>query len=69
MQKYKPINKIKKKNGNKIKKLELHKRVNINILEKKPQKGGTPAIEKRAKISTLVKKLLEPKSLNEQSVL
>ena len=52
-----------------MKKLELHKSVNINIFEKKPQKGGTPAIEKRAKISTLVKKLFEPKSLNEQSVL
>jgi len=52
-----------------MKKLELHKRVNINIFEKKPQKGGTPAIEKRAKIKTLVKKLFEPKSLNEYKVL
>jgi hypothetical protein len=35
--------------------LELHSRVNINILEKKPQNGGTPAIENRAMIKTLEK--------------
>jgi hypothetical protein len=43
--------------------------VKINSLEKKPQKGGTPAIENKAKIKTLVKKLLEPRSLKEYSVL
>lgn len=49
--------------------MELHKRVKINSLEKKPQKGGTPAIENNAKIKTFVKKLFEPKSLKEYKVL
>jgi hypothetical protein len=63
------MNRIRKKKGNKIKKLELHKRVKIKSLEKKPQKGGTPAIENNAKIKTFVKKLFEPKSLKEYKVL
>jgi hypothetical protein len=46
---------MKKKMGNKIKKFELHNNVNIKILEKNPQKGGTPAIEKREMINTLEK--------------
>lgn len=49
--------------------MELHKRVKIKSLEKKPQKGGTPAIENKAKIKTFVKKLFEPKSLKEYKVL
>jgi len=46
----------------------VHKRVKINNFEKKPQNGGTPAIEKRAIMRTLVKKLFIPKSLNECKV-
>jgi len=42
--------------------------VKIKSFEKKPQKGGTPAIENNAIINTLVKKLLEPKSLKEYNV-
>ena len=52
MQKYKPINKITKKNKY-IRKNELFKRsVNINSLLKKPIKGGTPAIENNKIVST-----------------
>lgn len=39
--------------------------MNINTLEKKPQKGGTPAIENKAIIKTLEKKFKDPKSKNE----
>jgi hypothetical protein len=46
---------MKKKNGNKIKKWELHKSVNIKIFEKNPQKGGTPAIENKEIMRTLEK--------------
>jgi hypothetical protein len=47
----------------------LHKRVKINNFEKNPQNGGTPAIENKASIRTLVKKLFEPRSLKEYKVL
>jgi len=62
------MKRIKKKNGNRTKKFEVQRRVKINSFEKKPQKGGTPAIEKRAIIRTFVKKLLDPRSLKECSV-
>ena len=39
------------------------------ILEKKPQNGGTPAIENKAIMSIFEKKLFEPKSLNDWVVL
>lgn len=52
-----------------MKKLELHNKENINILEKKPMKGGTPAMENKEIISTLVKKFEEPKSIKEYKVL
>jgi hypothetical protein len=45
--------------------LELANKVNIKTLEKKPQKGGTPAIENKAIIKTLEKKFKEPKSRKE----
>ncbi len=38
-----------------MKNVELHKSTNIKIFEKKPQKGGTPAIENKDIIMTLVK--------------
>jgi len=47
----------------------LAKSVKIKILEKKPQKGGTPAIENSDKISTLEKKFNDPKSIKECKVL
>jgi hypothetical protein len=40
--------------GNKIKKFDVQSSVKIKILEKKPQKGGTPAIENKAIIRTFV---------------
>ena len=58
-----------KKNENKMKKFEVHNKVNIKILEKKPQNGGTPAIENKATMSIFEKKLFEPKSLNDWVVL
>lgn len=41
----------------------------MNILEKKPKNGGTPAIENKEIIRTLVKKFEEPKSIKEYKVL
>ena len=58
-----------KKKGKRIKKFEFAKRVNRKILEKKPQKGGTPAIENREIIKTFEKKLRDPKSTKDWSVL
>jgi hypothetical protein len=43
--------------------------VKRKIFEKKPQKGGTPAIEKRAIIKTFEKKFNDPKSINDCNVL
>ena len=40
---------------NKVKKVELQSKTNINIFEKKPQKCGTPAIENKDIIKTRVK--------------
>lgn len=57
-----------KKKLKRIKKLELHNKVKIKSLEKNPQKGGTPAIEKRAIINTFEKKLFAPKSFKEYVV-
>lgn len=51
------------------KKLELKSSKKINILEKKPQKGGTPAIEKRTTTKIFVKVEVAPKSLNVYNVL
>ena len=48
-----------------MKKFELHNNVKMKSLEKKPQKGGTPAMENSATIRTLEKKLFAPKSLSE----
>ena len=58
-----------KKNGKNKKKFELHNKVKIKILEKKPRKGGTPAIENRAIIKIFEKKFEEPNSVNEYRVL
>ena len=58
-----------KKNGKRIKKFEFARRVNKKILEKKPQNGGTPAIEKSEMIKTLEKKLRAPKSIKDWRVL
>ena len=41
----------------------------MNNFEKNPQKGGTPAIEKRAITNVLLKKLVELRLLNECNVL
>jgi len=38
-----------------MKKLELHNKTKMNILEKKPQNGGTPAIENKEMINTFEK--------------
>jgi hypothetical protein len=43
--------------------------VNKKILEKKPQNGGTPAIENKEIIKTLEKKFRAPKSIKDWSVL
>lgn len=50
----------KKKKNNK-KREELRSIKKRNNLAKNPQKGGTPAIEKRATTSTFVKKFEEPR--------
>ena len=44
-----------KKNGESRKNGELDNKVNMNIFEKNPKKGGTPAIEKNTIISDFVK--------------
>ena len=54
-----------KKKGNKIKKFEFAKRVKMKILEKKPQNGGTPAIENNVIMRTFEKKFNEPRSKKE----
>ena len=58
-----------KKNGKRIKKFEFARSVNRKILEKKPQNGGTPAIEKSEMIKTLEKKFRAPKSIKDWRVL
>jgi len=58
-----------KKKVNSRKKLELNNNRKMKILEKNPQKGGIPAIEKRAKSKIFVKVLELPKLLNEYKVL
>ena len=63
------MNKIVKKKKNRIKKYELHKRIKIKTFAKNPQNGGTPAIDKSVIMRILVKILVDPKSLNEKSVL
>lgn len=47
-----------------MKKLEFSSNKKIKTFEKKPQKGGTPAIENKAITNNLVKVPVEPKSLN-----
>ena len=63
------MNKSIKKKGNRKKKFELQSKEKIKILEKKPQKGGTPAIENRDIINIFEKKLNEPKSIKAYKVL
>jgi hypothetical protein len=46
----------------------LTKRTKIKIFEKKPKKGGTPAIEKRIKVTTIRKREFDFKSPNELMV-
>jgi hypothetical protein len=57
-----------KKKKNKIKKYELQSKIKIKILAKKPQKGGTPAIDKIVISKIFVKILVDPKSLKENKV-
>ena len=52
----------------KKKKLELISKININSLEKKPQNGGTPAIDKSKMIKTFVNIFVEPRFANENKV-
>jgi hypothetical protein len=52
----------------KKKKFEFNKVINISNLEKKPTKGGTPAIEKSTTVITDKKKKLNLKSANEYIV-
>lgn len=58
-----------KKNKNKIKKFDVLNKLNINTFEKKPQKGGTPAIENKAIIKNFVNTLCEPNTLKDDIVL
>tara|TARA_B110000261_G_C13061659_1_gene348451 strand:+ start:1474 stop:1758 length:285 start_codon:yes stop_codon:yes gene_type:complete len=58
-----------KRGKNSTNRLEWATNTKINILEKNPNKGGTPAIDNRVTLSVLVKKLAEPKSESEKSVL
>lgn len=58
-----------KKNGNNRKRFELHNKENMKTFEKKPQNGGTPAIENKAKMRVFEKKLDDPKSTREYIVL
>jgi|TARA_B110000238_G_C16110213_1_gene432326 hypothetical protein len=57
------------KNGRKKKKnLELVNATKIKIFVKKPQRGGTPAIDKMVKDKILVSKFEDPKSAKEKRV-
>ena len=47
---------------------ELTIRIKINILEKNPQNGGTPAIDKSVTIKIFDKILVDPNAENECSV-
>ena len=58
-----------KKNIKKIKKFEFRSKRKIKTFEKKPQKGGTPAIENNETTSNFVNVPVEPKSLKEYNVL
>jgi hypothetical protein len=58
-----------KKKGKRMKKFELAKRVKMKIFEKKPQKGGTPAIENKEIIKTFEKKFNDPRSIKDCKVL
>ena len=57
-----------KKNEKKTKKFELKSSKKINTLEKKPQKGGTPAIENKETTRIFVKVFVDPKSLKVYNV-
>jgi len=48
-----------------MKKFELASKLKIKSFEKNPQKGGTPAIEKRLTTKTFAKKLVFPKLFSE----
>jgi hypothetical protein len=50
------------------KKLTLINKIKISSLEKKPKKGGTPAIDKNKIVITKTKKKLYFKSVNECKV-
>ena len=58
-----------KKKKKRKKKLELVNVINIKIFVKKPQKGGTPAIDKIVRVKIFVNKLEDPKSEKENKVL
>tara|TARA_B110000091_G_C13666914_1_gene412081 strand:- start:209 stop:424 length:216 start_codon:yes stop_codon:yes gene_type:complete len=52
-----------------MKKLELIREIKIITFVKKPKKGGTPAIEKRAMVIEVNRKGLSFKSAKEKSTL
>lgn len=53
---------------NKKKKFELAKITKIKTFVKKPQRGGTPAIDKIVNDKIFVSRLEDPKSAKEKSV-
>jgi hypothetical protein len=59
------MKRIRKNEGNKVKKFDPHKRTNKNNFAKNPKNGGTPAIEKREIVKALLKKVVAPKAENE----
>lgn len=63
------MNSTTKNTAYKRKKELLVSRVNIKSLEKKPIKGGTPAIENSRIVIVIKKKLLKLKLLNDCKVL
>jgi hypothetical protein len=58
-----------KKKGYNMKKLELERSETIKSLEKNPTKGGTPDIEKIAKINIRASMFKDPNSMKEYKVL
>ena len=58
-----------KKVGKRIKRAELEISTKTNIFEKKPNKGGTPAKDRIAKLNNFVRILEAPKFESEKRVL
>lgn len=58
-----------KKVGKRIKRAELEMSTKTKILEKNPNKGGTPANDRIAKLKSFVKMLEAPKFESEKRVL